>query len=114
MDRRWFFACMAALPFGVRLTHEQGERIRVVGYLSSSAEPGGRHQAFREDLQKLGWVEGKNLRIEFRFGAGDTRRLAALADEIVKLKPDVIVCQSTPAVAAARSATRNMPIVMGF
>jgi ABC-type uncharacterized transport system substrate-binding protein len=114
MDRRWFLACIAAVPFATRLTHAQGERMRIVGYLSTAAEPGRRHRDFRDDLQKLGWVDGKNVRIEFRFGAGNTERLAALADELVKLKADVIVGQGTPSVAALKNATREIPIVMGM
>jgi len=114
MDRRSFCACLAAMPFAARLTHAQGEKVRVVGYLSPTQEATRRHRDFRDDLQKLGWVEGKNLRIEYRFGAGSAERLAALAEELVKLKPDVIVGQSTPSVAALRNATREIPIVMGF
>ena len=113
MDRRWFCACMAAMPFAARLTHAQGEKMRIVGFLSSAAAPARRHRDFRDELQKLGWVEGKNLRIEFRFGAGNTERLATFADELVELKPDLIVGQSTPSVAALKNATREIPIVMG-
>ena len=113
MDRRWFCASLAAMPFAARLTHAQGERVRVVGYLSTSADMSRRHRDFRDDLQKLGWVEGKNLRIEFRFAGGKPERFVALADELVKLKPDVIVGQGTPSVAALKNATRDIPIVMG-
>ena len=113
MDRRWFFACMAALSFAARLTHAQGERIRVVAVLSNASGPTHRQQEFHDDLEKLGWVEGKNLRIEVRFGGGDARRLAVLAGELARLKPDVMVGQSTPSVAALKSATREIPIVMG-
>src|SRR5262245_25945662 len=114
MDRRWFFACVAAIPFGARLTHAQGEKMRMVGFLSTAPEQGQRHRDFRDDLQKLGWVEGKNLKIEFRFGAGDASQLAALANELVKLKLDVIVGQGTPSVTALKNATREIPIVMGL
>ena len=101
------------MAFAARLAHAQGEKVRIVGYLSPTQEASRRHRDFRDDLQKLGWVEGKNLRLEFRF-AGSAERLAALAEELVKLKPDVIVGQSTPAVAALKNATREIPIVMGF
>ena len=114
MDRRGFLACIAAAPFATRPAHAQGERIRIVGFLSAAAEPGRRHRDFRDDLQKLGWVDGKNVRIEFRYGAGNAERLAALADELVRLKADVIVGQGTPSVAALKNATRQIPIVMGM
>jgi putative ABC transport system substrate-binding protein len=114
MDRRAFCLCAAATALGARLTHAQGEKVRVVGFLSPAKEAARRHRDFRDDLQKLGWVEGRNLRIEFRFSAGSPERLAALAEELVKLNPDVIVGQSTPSVAALRNATREIPIVMGF
>ena len=102
------------MPFAARLAHAQGERIRVVGYLSPTREASRRHRDFREDLHKLGWVEGRNLRIEFRFADGNPQRLASMAQELVKLKPDVIVGQSTPSVAALKDATGEIPIVMGF
>ena len=112
MDRRAFCLCAAASAFGARLARAQGERVRIVGYLSSSAEASRRERAFRENLQALGWVEGKNVRIEFRFGAGKPERLAALAGELVRLNADVIVGRSTPAVAALKNATREIPVVM--
>jgi putative ABC transport system substrate-binding protein len=63
-------------------------------------------------LRALGWTEGKNVRIEFRFGEGQLERLAALARELVAIKADVIVAQSTQAVEAVKQATRDIPIVM--
>jgi putative ABC transport system substrate-binding protein len=92
---------------------QQAEKIRVVGFLSPAAAPSARHEAFRQELRALGWVEGQNLRIEFRWAANSADRLAAMAEELVRLKVDVLVAQSTPAVEAAKNATRTIPIVMG-
>src|SRR6186997_2659677 len=92
--------------------HAQAERARVVGWLTVAAEAGSRERVFQEQLRALGWVEGQNLRIEFRRAANDSSRLAAMAEELVRLKVDVIVAQSTPAVQAAKKATSTIPIVM--
>ncbi len=69
-------------------------------------------QAFRDGLRELGYVEGKNLQLEVRWGEGKLERLPALAAELVQLKVDVIVAASSPSVIAAREATRTIPIVM--
>jgi putative ABC transport system substrate-binding protein len=65
----------------------------------------------REGLQKLGWTEGLNLRIDLRWAAGDADRIRAYAAELVRLKPDVILANSTPVAAALRDKTRSIPIV---
>src|SRR6202049_1620896 len=71
-----------------------------------------RLQAFRDGLRELGYVEGKNLQLEVRWGEGKLERLPTLAAELVQAKVDVIVASSSPAVVAARQATRTIPIVM--
>ena len=110
MDRRAFCFALASTPLGA---YAQSEKVRVVGWLSAGARLAKRHEAFRQDLRALGWVEGQNLKIEFRFGDGKPDRLAALAEELVRLKVDVLVAQSTSAVEATKNATREIPIVMG-
>jgi putative ABC transport system substrate-binding protein len=69
-------------------------------------------QAFRVGLRELGYVEGKNIQVEVRWGEGKLERLPALAAELVQLKVDVIVAASSPSVVAASQATRTIPIVM--
>ncbi len=69
-------------------------------------------QAFRQGLRQLGYVEGKNIQLDLRWGDGDLQRLPALAAELVRLNVDVIVAATSPAVLAARQATRTIPIVM--
>ena len=68
-------------------------------------------KAFRNGLRELGYIEGQNIRIEYRFAGGSTKRLGELAAELVKLKVDVIVAGSTQTIDAARQATKTIPIV---
>jgi putative tryptophan/tyrosine transport system substrate-binding protein len=71
-----------------------------------------RLEAFRDALHELGYVEGKNVQLEVRWGNGEFERLPALAAELVQLKVDVIVAATSPSVLAARQATPTIPIVM--
>jgi putative tryptophan/tyrosine transport system substrate-binding protein len=87
------------------------QQVRVVGYLTPAGKPSLRDEVFRKGLRELGWIEGKNIRLEYRRGGNDPVRMAALARELVQLKVDVIVAQSTPAVHAAKSATASIPVV---
>jgi putative tryptophan/tyrosine transport system substrate-binding protein len=70
------------------------------------------YQTFRQGLTDLGWIEGKNIRIEYRYAEGRTERLPDLAAELVRLQVDLIVAVSTPAVRAAKDATTSIPIVI--
>ncbi len=86
-----------------------------IGYLEASMPQNGTSaflEDFRQGLRDLGYVEGKNVRLEIRWGEGKLERLPALADELVRLKVDVIVAVNSPSVAAAKQATRTVPIVM--
>jgi len=69
-------------------------------------------EEFRQGLRELGYVEGKNLQLEVRWGEGKLERLPALAAELVRLKVDVIVAMTSPSVVAAKQATRTIPVVM--
>ena len=103
--------CLAA-PLAVE--GQQARKVYRIGYLTvpsrESAQDGA--TAFQDGLRDLGWVNGQNLVIEYRFADGDVDRLAALASELVRLRVDVIAAGATPAVAAAKNATRAIPIVM--
>src|SRR5688572_32627201 len=81
-------------------------RIGVLGDLSSA-----RWDAFREGLRELGWVEGQNLAIEYRWTEGHNERYGAVAAELVQLQVELIVASSGGASAAAQQATSTMPIV---
>jgi putative ABC transport system substrate-binding protein len=87
------------------------DKPRVLGILSLSAEPTLRDEVFERRLRELGWIEGQNARFEYRRAANKIERLPALAEELVRLNVHVIVAQSTPAVKAAKDATRTIPIV---
>lgn len=103
----------AALPFSARA--QQGQRVRRIGLLMAFAESDTAAQsqvaAFRGALAKLGWTEGHNLRIELRWGAGDAHRISTFAKELVELRPDAIVGQTTPVTSALARETRTTPIV---
>ncbi len=88
-------------------------RVYRIGYLASGSPPRSPFQdAFVQALGKLGYEEGQNLTVEFRYAEGQDDRLPALAAELVALPVDVVVGASTPAVLAARNTTRTIPIVM--
>jgi putative ABC transport system substrate-binding protein len=117
MKRREFFALVGgatvALPFTAGA--QQGERVRRIGLLMAFSESDLAAQsqvaAFRGTLAKLGWTEGRNLRIDLRWGAGDEDKIRTFARELVELRPDVIVGQTTPATGALARETRTIPIV---
>lgn len=110
--RRALLTAAAALSVHpVLLRAQPVEKLRVIGYLTPSAQPQLRDEVFKQNMGELGWVEGKNLRVETRRADNDMTRLAALADELVNLKVELIVALSTPAVAAAKKATQTIPIV---
>ena len=69
-------------------------------------------EAFRQELSKLGWIEGKNITIEYRFAEQKNERLPELVADLVRLKVDLIVVISNPAALAAKGATTTIPIVM--
>ena len=89
-------------------------RIPRIGFLSplSPSDTASWHQAFRGGLRDLGWVEGKNISIEYRYAEGRHDRLPDLAADLVRLKVDVIVTTATSDTLAAQKATRAIPIVM--
>src|SRR5438034_1572452 len=114
MDRRDTVLALLALgaaPFAAEA--QQAAKIARIGYLTSSLGANPRlPEAFRQGLRDLGYVEGRNLVIEYRDAEGKVERLPALAAELVALKVDVIVTEgSTLAARVAKEATRTIPIV---
>src|SRR5438034_7329491 len=115
IGRRKFLATLggaaAAWPLAVRA--EQPPAMPVVGVLSAEWPnlSSDRLRAFHDGLRETGYVEGRNLAIEYRWAEGRNDRLPALAAELVRRQVTVIVSTSTPAVLAARTATTTIPIV---
>ena len=93
---------------------QQTGKIFRIGFLDASTASGSAVlvDAFRQELSKLGWIEGKNITIEYRFAEQKTERLPELAADLVRLKVDLIVVSGTRAALAAKSATTTIPIVM--
>jgi putative tryptophan/tyrosine transport system substrate-binding protein len=118
MNRRTFIALLggaaAAWPLAARA--EQADRMRRIGFLQglgeSDPEAKARTVAFRQELEALGWTEGRNIRIDYRFAGGDSVRVHAYAAELVNSAPDLIVAHSSPVVAALKQATSTIPIVI--
>jgi putative ABC transport system substrate-binding protein len=90
---------------------QQSAKVFRIGVLTSSTVA-YQMEALRRGLSDLGYVEGKNIEIEFRSAEGNFDRLPALAAELIQLKPDVIVTSSNPAIIALKQATQTIPIVM--
>jgi putative ABC transport system substrate-binding protein len=93
---------------------QQPEKVRRIGSLSPAAQSSARDEVVKQGLRELGWIEGQNITIEYRWASDKLDRLPALAEELVRLKVDVIVAWTTPAARAAKNATRTIPIVMGL
>jgi putative tryptophan/tyrosine transport system substrate-binding protein len=113
--RRLVLALMAgALTAPFASFAQQPTKSARIGFLAPTSPQvlSTRLQAFRDGLRELGYVEGKNLQLEVRWGEGKLERLPTLADELVQAKVDVIVAATSPSVVAARQATQTVPIVM--
>ena len=108
-----FFGGAALWPLSAQA--QQPERMRLIGILLPAAvgDPAAKRQlaAFVRQLEELGWAEGRNLQIDYRWGAGEPERMQVFAKELVELKPNVILARSTPVTAALLRQTRTIPIV---
>src|SRR5256884_7689147 len=117
IGRRKFLATLggaaAAWPLVARA--QQRERVRRIGVLMSAVESDPRAleyiTAFAQGLAELGWIVGRNVRIEYRWGAGDLDRFRRYAAELVALSPDVVVATAGSIVGAFQQASRTVPIV---
>jgi putative ABC transport system substrate-binding protein len=116
-NRKWagLFAIVVALTVcGARVEAQQTGKVFRIGFLDQSTASGSAVlvEAFRQELSKLGWIEGKNLTIEYRFAEQKLERLPELAADLVRLKVDLIVVAANPPALAAKKATTTIPIVM--
>ena len=117
MKRRTFITLLggaAAWPLAARA--QQPAKLPTIGFLGESTPSGQREwvAAFVGRLRELGWIEGTNVVIEYRWAEGRNERFAAMVAELIRLKVDVIVTQGTPAVLAAKQATFVVPIVFAI
>ena len=103
-----------AWPFAVRA--QQGDRVRRIGVLMWGEEndsvPKTFVSAFIQALADLGWTDGRNVRMDLRWGGTDINRIRALAQELVGLQPNIILASGTPTTAALQRETRTIPIVL--
>ena len=110
LSRRTFLVvALLAAPLAVR--GQQAKSPRRIGVLAQELQP-GLLETFRDELRKLGYVEGSGIRIELRNAGGHNERLPALVEELLRLDVEVIVAINTPAAKAAKNATRTVPVVM--
>src|SRR3989440_10591108 len=115
VDRRAFIFLLGGIgiarPLAVRA--QQPARLPTIGFLGATtpAVEGVRDAVLVQRLRELGWIEGRNLAIEYRWAEGRSERFAEIAAEFVRLKVDVILTHNTPTVLAAKQATSVIPIV---
>jgi putative ABC transport system substrate-binding protein len=118
MRRREFITLVggaAAWPVGAVAQQDRARRIGVLmGFAESDREGQAFVAAFREGLQKLGWAEGRNIRIDYRWTGLDKELIQRFTKELVALQPDLILTQSTPATAELLRQTRTIPIVFAL
>jgi putative tryptophan/tyrosine transport system substrate-binding protein len=112
--RREFIAGLGAAVWPLAARAQQGDRVRRIGVLMSQDEADPFKtwvSTFTQTLSGLGWTDGRNVRMDLRWGDGDINRIQALAQELVVLQPDIIVTNATTATVAVQRETRTIPIV---
>jgi putative ABC transport system substrate-binding protein len=119
MQRREFITLIGGAAVAwPQAAHAQAERVRRIGVLMAldANDPEGQSEvrAFKQGLQELGWIEGRNLQVGYNWAGGEPNRIQASAKELVGLQCEVIVARSTPAVAALLKETRTIPIVFSY
>src|SRR5258706_10272239 len=117
-NRKWagLFAIVVVLTVcGARAEAQQTSKVPRIGFVSTSGvpnAPGRLVEAFRQGLRDLGYIEGQNILVEYRFIEGKMDRVAGLVADLVQLKVDVLVANALTPVRAAKEATKTIPIVM--
>src|SRR5665811_986972 len=113
MQRREFITLIggAAATWPLAARAQQPGRMRRIGVLMGGEENVARATAFRNSLQRLGWFEGQNFQIEYRWTGSQPDLIRKYAAELVSTQPDVIVCSGTPHLIALRKETQTVPIV---
>src|SRR5688572_30035271 len=102
--RRFLLLCALLFAFSIPANAQQTAKVSRIGFLDNSTTSGSAVlvEAFRQELSKLGWIEGKNITIEYRFAEQKPERLPDLAAELVRLKVDLIVTSGGPTPLAAK------------
>ena len=113
MQRREFIAGLGSAVWSLTARAQQGERVRRIGVLLPSVYANNpfAETAVSQALADLGWIDDRNVRIDFRWGGDDVNRMQVLAKELVGLQPDVILASTVPVTAALQRETRTIPIV---
>ncbi len=116
MKRREFIGLIGGAAVAASCpARAQADRVRrvgvLMGYAQDDPDTQARMKAFREAFGQLGWKEGHNVQITYRFGVGEMDRIRGYARELVDLKPDAIVCETTPTLKAVADQTSIIPIV---
>jgi putative tryptophan/tyrosine transport system substrate-binding protein len=114
LDLSSILVAAVLLTVAVVAEAQQPKKVPRIGFLSSNTSTNPRYEAFRQGLRELGYVEGKNIVIEWRHAEGKFNRLPELAAELVRLKVDVIVTGGPYSTRPAKEATATIPIVMAF
>jgi putative ABC transport system substrate-binding protein len=117
MRRRDFIKTVAgsATSWPLVARAQQSDRMRRIGvlmlYPESDPEGQARATAFQQGLDKLGWVVGRNVQIDFQWGAGDANWIRTAAERLMRQSADVIVANGTPAAKTMQQATRTVPVI---
>ncbi|TAK06345.1 ABC transporter substrate-binding protein [bacterium] len=114
MSKKFFvFVVISLILVSIPLAEaQQPGKVPRIGFLRAAAAPESYIEALRQGLKELGYIEGKNIALEYRWGGGKTDQLPELAAELVRLKVDIFVTDGTPSALAARKASSTIPIVM--
>jgi putative ABC transport system substrate-binding protein len=117
MTKKFFVLALSAMLYALcsSAQAQQPAKIPRIGFLSGSGDPntpGFQIEAFRRGLQELGYIEGKNILVEYRYVEGKVERIPSLVAELVQLKVDVFISGNLRAIRAAKQATKTIPIVM--
>ena len=114
MKRKIAVLTFSALLFALcrPVEAQQPKKVPRIGFLGLATKPSPLEESFLQALRNLGYIDGQNVIIEYRWAAGKTDRLPALAEELVRLKVDLMVGGATPVIQALKNATKTIPIVM--
>ena len=115
LRRREFMTLLAAATWSLAARAQQSERIRRIALFPLGAESDAEAQAYvralRQSLERLGWIDGQNIRIDIRWQSGDAGRTQAVIADALSLAPEIIVSGGTPLTGELRQRTRTIPIV---